>query len=73
MFSRFVVIALAFIAAAYRFGQGAYVEATGLGALGVGLVILKLAAGRPALKPLAYVAFVVTALSMGVVLIRNYF
>jgi hypothetical protein len=71
--SRYIVIALAFIAAAYRFAQGAFVEGTGLAALGAGLVLLKLAAGRPALKPLAYLAFVVTALSMAVVLIRNYY
>ena len=73
MISRYFVILLAFSAAAYRFAQGAFVEGTGLAALGGGLVILKLSAGRPALKPLAYLAFVVTALSMGVVLIRNYY
>ncbi len=73
MISRYFVILLAFVAAAYRLAQGAFIEATGLSALGAGLVILKLAAGRPALKPLAYLAFLVTALSMGVVLIRHYY
>jgi hypothetical protein len=67
--SRYLVIALAFIAGAMRIAQGAWVEAAGLFGLGAGLAILKLA--RPALRPVAYVAFVITALSIVIVLLRR--
>ena len=70
MISRYLVIALAFIAAGFRASQGAWVEAAGLAGLGAGLTALKLAAQRPSLKPLAYVGFLVTALSIAIVLIR---
>jgi hypothetical protein len=69
--SRYLVIALAFIAAAFRASQGAWVETTGLVGLGVGLVVLKLAATKPALRPIAYLAFLVTALAVGVGLGRR--
>jgi len=71
--SRFTVIALAFIAAVMRASQGAWIEATGLAGLGAGLVCLKFAKDRPALKPVAIALFVVTGLSIAVVLIRQYF
>jgi hypothetical protein len=71
--SRYLVILLAFVAAGIRAAQGAWVETTGLAALGTGLVILKLASTRPALKPLAWLAFLVTALAIGTVLIRQYY
>jgi len=71
--SRYLVILLAFVAAAFRVSQGAWIEATGLASLGGGLLVLKLAATRPVLKPLAYVAFLVTAFSIVVVLIRQYY
>jgi hypothetical protein len=67
--SRYLVIALAFIAGAMRIAQGAWVEAAGLFGLGAGLAILKLA--RPALRPVAYVAFLITALSIVIVLLRR--
>ena len=70
MISRYLVIALAFIAAGFRGSQGAWVEAVGLAGLGAGLTMLKLAARRPALKLVAYLCFLVTALSMAIVLIR---
>ena len=70
-FLAFLVIGLAFIAAGIRASQGAWVEATGLAALGTGLVVLKLAAIRPAIKPLAYIAFLITAASIGLVLVRR--
>lgn len=73
MISRYLVILLAFVAAGIRASQAAWVEATGLAALGTGLVILKWAASRPALKPLAWAAFAVTALAISTVLIRQYF
>ena len=71
MISRFLVIALAFGASVYRFSQGAWVEGTGLACLAVGLTILRIAPARPAIRPLAYVAFVVTAIAMGVVIFRR--
>jgi hypothetical protein len=71
--SRYFVIVLAIAAGAYRASQGAWVEATGLMGLGAGLVALKLSATRPALRPVGYLAFVVTALAIGVVLVRRYF
>jgi len=64
--SRYFVIALAFVAAAYRATQGAWIESAGLFGLCAGLVVLKLSATRPALRPLAYLAFVVTALTVGI-------
>jgi hypothetical protein len=67
--SRYLVIALAFIAGAMRISQGAWTEATGLFALGVGLAILRFA--RRSLRPAAYVAFAVTALSIVLVLLRR--
>ena len=70
MISRYLVITLAFGAAAYRGTQGAWLEATGLAALGIGLVLLRLAPGRPVLKPLAWASFGVTACAMAIVLLR---
>jgi hypothetical protein len=69
--SRYLVIALALGAGAFRASQGAWVEAGGLFGLGAGLIVLKLAATKPALKPYAYLAFAVTAVAMGVVLYRQ--
>jgi hypothetical protein len=48
------------------------VEAIGLGCLGLGLSFLKLAPQNPGLRPLAYASFVVTALSIAIVLLRMY-
>jgi len=70
--SRYTVIVLAFIAAAMRASQGAWIESSGLASLGAGLVCLRLAADRPALKPVAIALFVTTALSIAVVVIRQY-
>ncbi len=72
MFSRYLVIALALGAGIFRVTQGAWIEALGLFGLGCGLIVLKLSATRPALRPLAYLGFLVTALAMGAVLYRNY-
>jgi hypothetical protein len=68
--SRYLIITLAFGAAAFRVTQGAWVEATGLGSLGAGLLLLKLAGARPALKPAAWVCFGITICAMGVVILR---
>ncbi len=70
MISRTLVIVLAFGAAAYRASQTAWIEAAGLACLGAGLVCLAAARKRPGLKPLAWVAFLGTAVSMGLVLLR---
>jgi hypothetical protein len=69
--SRYLVILLAAGAAVMRATQGAWVEAAGLASLTAGLVLLRLAGTRPALKPLAYLAFLVTALAIAVMLIRQ--
>jgi hypothetical protein len=69
--SRYFVIFLAFLAAGLRAAQGGIVEAIGLAGLGGGLVVLKLAARRPALKPIAWIGFLAAAVSIGIVLIRR--
>lgn len=68
MISRSLVIVLAFGAAAFRASQGAWLETTGLAALGVGLVILRLASRH---RLLAWAAFAVTAASMVLVFLRQ--
>jgi hypothetical protein len=70
--SRPLVIALAFIAASMRGAQGAWTEAIGLGALGTGLLILKLGETRPALRQYAYLCFLFTAASVVMVILRTY-
>ena len=72
MISRPLVIILAFVAAAMRAAQGAWQETIGLTALGSGLVILKLAETRPALRPYAYLCFLLTGASVVLVLFRQY-
>jgi hypothetical protein len=39
--------------------------------LGAGLLVLRFAAARPALKPIAYAAFAVTAVTLGIALMRQ--
>lgn len=69
--SRYLIIILALGATAMRVSQRAWVEATGLAALTLGLVILQfLVPRRPGLKPLAWLAFGVTAAVMVVVWMR---
>ena len=69
--SRTLVIVLALAAAAYRASQAAWVETVGLACLGAGLICLAGARRRPALKPLAWLAFLGTAISMTLVLLRG--
>jgi hypothetical protein len=69
--SRTLVILLAFGAAVYRATHAAWIEAAGLASLGSGLVILTIAARRPALRPLAWLAFLLTAASILLVLLRG--
>jgi len=73
LISRYLVITLAFVAGAMRVSQGAWVEAAGLFGLGTGLAILKFAPGRPAIKPIAYLALLVAVLSIAIVLIRRFY
>jgi hypothetical protein len=68
--SRYLVIVLAVGATVMRVGQQAWIEAAGLAALAAGLIVLQLSARIPALRPLAWVAFSITAVSMGIVLVR---
>jgi hypothetical protein len=68
--SRYLVIALAFIVAAVKLSQSAWVEAAGLVCLGLGLAILRFGATRPALKPFAWIAFLGAAISIGIVALR---
>ncbi len=72
MFSRYIVIALALGLSVYRATQGAWIESAGLFGLGAGLVMLKLSASRPALRPFAYLGFVITAVAVAASLYRLY-
>ena len=72
MISRPLVIILAFVAATFRASQGAWQETVGLVALGSGLVFLKIAETRPALKQYAYLCFLLTGASVVLVLFRQY-
>ena len=71
MSSRYLVICLAFLAAVLRAAQGGVVEAAWLAGLGFGLARWQLAERRPTLKPIAYVGFLATAVSIAIVLIRQ--
>ena len=71
MFSRYLVIGLALVAAGLQMSRGAWVEATGLTGLAGGLIALRLAPRRPLFKRVAYFGFLVTALSIAVALIRR--
>lgn len=71
MISRYIVIVLAYGAALYRLTQGAVVEAAGLVALGTGLVVLRAAPAPSPYRRLAWLCFLVTAVSIGVVLARS--
>jgi hypothetical protein len=70
--SRYLVIALAFVAAAMQFQRGWWLEGLGLFALGFGLVALKVAATRAVWKRVAWVSFGATALSILIVLARRW-
>ena len=71
MISRTLVIALALGAALYRATQAAWIEAAGLAGLGVGLILLTVSARRPALRWMAWFAFLFTAASVIAVLLRG--
>jgi hypothetical protein len=69
--SRLLVIALAFGAAVVKAMQGAWVEAVGLAGLGAGLAALRFVDNRSIARPIAWACFLVTALAIGIVLIRQ--
>jgi hypothetical protein len=74
MLSRYLVIAIALAVAVIRARDKAWVETAGVGALAVGLILLRVAdsSNRPALKKIAWVFFAVTAVAMGIVFQRDY-
>ena len=74
MISRYFVIVLAVIAAALRARDRAWVETIGLGALAIGLTLLRVAdlKSQPALRKVAYGCFALTLVAMGVVFQRDY-
>jgi hypothetical protein len=61
MFSRIILTILVFAVGLYRLTQGAWIAAAGLFAMGAGLVILRAAERKPALRPYAYACFLATA------------
>jgi hypothetical protein len=69
--SRYLVIALAVVAAAFQLSRGAWLEAAGLIALAFGLICLKLSATRPSFRRTAYLSFAVTVVAMAVVFARR--
>jgi hypothetical protein len=68
--SRYLVIALALIAAGVKFGQGAWVEAAGLTGLAGGLAALRFGGGTTVAKAVAAASFIVTGLAVGILAIR---
>jgi hypothetical protein len=69
--SRYLVIALAMVVAGLQVSRGAYVEAVGLGGLAAGLIILRVAGRESPARRYAWAAFLVTAVSVGIVLVRS--
>jgi hypothetical protein len=72
MFSRLILTFLAFVAAVFQADKRAWAEAVGLAALGFGLMLLQLAATRPALRRYSYLAFTITAVCVLFVFFRRY-
>jgi hypothetical protein len=71
MISRTLIILLAVAAGLYRITTGAVLEGVGLLSMAAGLLALKSATRRPAMKSLAFVLFAVTGAIIGFVLWRN--
>jgi len=74
MISRYFVIGLSLVMAVVRARAHAWPEAIGLTALGVGLIVLRLADTRqqPALKRVAWFCFALTLMAMGIVFQRDF-
>ena len=71
MISRYLVIALALGAAVLQASRGAWIESIGLVGLASGLIALRLAPERPYLKRLALLGFLITAVAIGLVIVRR--
>jgi hypothetical protein len=69
--SRYFLIVLAIGVGIYRATQGAWLASGGLLAMGLGLVVLKLAERMPRLRPLAYICFLATVASIAVILVQR--
>ena len=70
MISRYLVIALALGAAAYRLSQGAVIEGIGLLGLGGGLLCLKFAPRWQGFRRLSLAGFALTGAAMIIALYR---
>ena len=74
MFSRYFVIGFAAVVAVLRARSGAWPDAIMLGALALGLTLLRLAdtQKQPLLKNAAWLLFAVSLVALGIVFQRNY-
>ncbi|HUF48334.1 MAG TPA: hypothetical protein VMM93_11000 [Vicinamibacterales bacterium] len=72
MITRWLVIILALLAAGYRASHGAMIEAAGLAALGVGLLVRRVGGDSRAATAAAYTCFAITVIAMIVVFVRDY-
>jgi len=70
VFSRYLVIVIAFGVAVFQAWRGAWMASAGLFGLSGGLIVLKIAEARPRIRPLAYVGFALTAAAVVAVLRR---
>jgi len=68
--SRYLVIALAFVAAAIQYSRGAWLESAGLVGLGGGLAVLKFGGSRPLARSVAIAGFAVTAVAVAILAVR---
>lgn len=68
--SRYLVIALALIAAGVKFGQGAWIEAAGLASLAAGLAALRFGGRTLAARAGAALCFAITVIAVGILAIR---
>jgi hypothetical protein len=71
MISRYLLIVLTIGVGLYRASQGAWLAASGLFAMGAGLIVLKLAERRPPLRRVAYLCFAATALTILIILVQG--
>lgn len=71
MISRYVLTAVVFAVGVYRLTQGAWLASAGLFAMGAGLVVLKIAEKKPAVRPYAYACFLGTAAAIVTILLQG--
>lgn len=74
MFSRYLVIGLAVVAAVMKARAHAWPETAGLLALALGLTCLRIAdtTDRPQLKRVAWFSFAITLVALGIVIQRTF-